>query len=196
MWGNLSHGSMLPCLGICFESHIATVSPSPENENLKDWRQSCDNPYASKIQPTLFEVAKAIQYVHSLGIVLHCSFDEDGVYLDSDNHAKVLFLGFSPNDMCEGQFDYDGIGRARSSTLEDNIRQLGKLFYRVLFNKRYNVASYQTRPVKPQIPDNVWQLIQRCCAKDPTKRPTIDQVVQEMESWISLGQFTLLSIQT
>ncbi|KIL57463.1 hypothetical protein M378DRAFT_382520 [Amanita muscaria Koide BX008] len=110
MWGNLSHASMVPCLGICFQSHIVVVSQSPENEMLNKWRQS-SIPSVSQIQPIFFEVAK------------------DYVYLDSDNHVKVQFFSFCPNDMCKGQFDYDGFGR--SSTLEDNIHQLGRLFYRV-----------------------------------------------------------------
>ncbi|KIL59989.1 hypothetical protein M378DRAFT_168620, partial [Amanita muscaria Koide BX008] len=74
--------------------------------------------------------------------------------------------------------------------MEDNIFSFGTLFYRVLFNKYYGEVTFNTRPRKPEIPDNVWQLIQWCWVKERKKRPTIDQVVQEMESWISLGQFT------
>ncbi|KIL57795.1 hypothetical protein M378DRAFT_171305, partial [Amanita muscaria Koide BX008] len=39
------------------------------------------------------------------------------------------------------------------------------------------------RPTEPEIREDAWQLIQRCCAEDPESRPTIDEVVQEMESW-------------
>ncbi|KIL58439.1 hypothetical protein M378DRAFT_170606 [Amanita muscaria Koide BX008] len=77
--------------------------------------------------------------------------------------------------------------------MEDNIFSFGILFYRVLFNKYYGEVTFNTRPRKSEIPDNVWQLIQWCWVKERKKRPTIDQVVQEMESWISLGQFSLSS---
>ncbi|KIL58005.1 hypothetical protein M378DRAFT_171130 [Amanita muscaria Koide BX008] len=39
------------------------------------------------------------------------------------------------------------------------------------------------RPSEPEIREDAWQLIQRCCAEDPESRPTIDEVVEEMESW-------------
>ncbi|KAM6492945.1 hypothetical protein JOM56_011079 [Amanita muscaria] len=53
MWGNLSHRSMVPCLGICFQSHIVIVSPSPENEMLNNWRWSSNQIPVSKIQQTV-----------------------------------------------------------------------------------------------------------------------------------------------
>ncbi|KAM6489508.1 hypothetical protein JOM56_015065 [Amanita muscaria] len=39
------------------------------------------------------------------------------------------------------------------------------------------------RPAEPEIPDNVWKLIQLCCGEDPKRRPTMDEVVMEMERW-------------
>jgi hypothetical protein len=40
-----------------------------------------------------------------------------------------------------------------------------------------------SRPSKPEIHDSAWELIQRCCAVDEEDRPTIDEIVEEMESW-------------
>ncbi|KAM6492935.1 Protein kinase-like domain containing protein [Amanita muscaria] len=181
MWGNLSHSSIVPCLGICFQSGImARVSPSLEKEPLDRWRSS--NPSVSKIRATLLEVAKAIQYIHSLGTVLGYSFYAGDIYLDSDNHVKFQYPCFRLNDLCQGRFDYDGFGKV--STSEDDIHHFGLLIYEVIFNKRFG----EVRPSEPEIPDNVWKLIQWCCASDPKKRPTIDQVVHELESWILLGQ--------
>jgi hypothetical protein len=39
------------------------------------------------------------------------------------------------------------------------------------------------RPIEPDIHDDVWSLIQRCCAEDPKSRPAMDEIVTEMESW-------------
>ncbi|KIL61213.1 hypothetical protein M378DRAFT_167195 [Amanita muscaria Koide BX008] len=46
-----------------------------------------------------------------------------------------------------------------------------------------NSNAIAKRPSKPKIRDDAWQLIQRCCAKDPKRRPTMDDVVREMEAW-------------
>jgi len=39
------------------------------------------------------------------------------------------------------------------------------------------------QPTSPEIRDDVWNLIQRCCAEDPKSRPAMDEIVEEMESW-------------
>ena len=39
------------------------------------------------------------------------------------------------------------------------------------------------RPTEPEIHDEVWDLIQRCCAEDATNRPSMDEIVEEMKSW-------------
>jgi hypothetical protein len=46
--------------------------------------------------------------------------------------------------------------------------------------KRRIVAE---RASKAEIPEFAWRLMQRCCAEDPMNRPTIDEVVKEMETW-------------
>ncbi|KAM6491982.1 hypothetical protein JOM56_012620 [Amanita muscaria] len=181
IWGNLSHGNMGPLLG---SGSFRLVSPSLENSTLHKWRQS-NNSSVSKIQQIGFEVANAIQYVHSLGIGLNPYHLEKGVYY-LDNHAIVECSSFRPSRLSDRQLEYGNYGA--EFTLEGNIRSFGLLFYKVLFNYP-DEDTIGIRPKEPEIPDNVWQLIQSCCAEDPKERPTIDQVVHEMESWISLGQF-------
>ncbi|KAM6492931.1 hypothetical protein JOM56_011065 [Amanita muscaria] len=50
--------------------------------------------------------------------------------------------------------------------------------FRVLFHKKYGKVTFKTRPSEPEVPDNVWQLMQWCCAEDPKERPTIDHELQ------------------
>ena len=38
-------------------------------------------------------------------------------------------------------------------------------------------------PTEPEIHDDVWSLIQRCCGENPKSRPSMDEIVKEMESW-------------
>ncbi|KAM6491143.1 hypothetical protein JOM56_010949 [Amanita muscaria] len=124
-------------------------------------------------------------------MVFRSGVSTEEVFLDSDSHAKVEYLSFLPNGLGDRRFEYDG--SRVSHTLEANIHSFGLLFYSVLFDQFDDEVTFEIRPPEPDIPDNVWQLIQRCCAEDPKERPTMDQVVQEMESWISSGQFTLSS---
>ncbi|KIL64562.1 hypothetical protein M378DRAFT_163011 [Amanita muscaria Koide BX008] len=116
-------------------------------------------------------------------------FNESDVYVDSDNHVKLQSPGFCPDNLSKVQFDY-GYYDNFTCTSDDSVHEFGVLFYEVVFNTTIAHPEVVTRrPIWPIIPDNVWQLIQRCCAKDPKERPTMVQVVQEMQSWISLGQF-------
>ncbi|KAM6501591.1 hypothetical protein JOM56_001568 [Amanita muscaria] len=188
--GNLSHGNMRPLLGLgSFQSCMRQILPLLGNDTLRRWRQS-SNPSVSQIQQIVFEVANAIQYVHSLGIVLFPHFE---MYLDSDNHVAVECPNFRPSCLSDRQLEYRDDNYGADFTLEANVHSFGLLFYWVLFNY-CGKSTNGIRPKEPEIPDNIWQLkVQWCCAEDPKERPTMDQVVQETESWISLGQFTLLS---
>ncbi|KIL56630.1 hypothetical protein M378DRAFT_172517 [Amanita muscaria Koide BX008] len=72
----------------------------------------------------------------------------DHVYLDSDNGAQVVLYSLRPNDMCEGHFDYDGIGR--NSTLENGIRKFGRFFYQANF-----VSCFRLCLLTTSIPDSL-----------------------------------------
>jgi serine/threonine protein kinase len=39
------------------------------------------------------------------------------------------------------------------------------------------------QPTEPEIHEDVWSLIRRCLEEDPKNRPTMDEIVKEMESW-------------
>ncbi|KAM6502764.1 hypothetical protein JOM56_002741 [Amanita muscaria] len=133
------------------------------------------------------EVVRALQYLHSMGVG-HCNgFDIKCVHLDLSPRPKIRIVA---------QF-LDLINPCTRSTSEqslygDSVFNFGCFFYTVYFNiklRRFDEKiedrrrDIVERPSSPKIPEYVWQLIQRCCAEDPANRPTIDEVVKEMETW-------------
>ncbi|KIL61243.1 hypothetical protein M378DRAFT_864823 [Amanita muscaria Koide BX008] len=136
----------------------------------------------------MLEVAKAVRYFHSMGIVLHDYVDSDDIYLDSKFHARFRFLGLTAHYV--NVTPHSHLGPFYLS-YEANIFLFGCLFYEICFNLEIayrdrldnNSNAVVKRPSRPEIRDDEWQLIQRCCAKDPKNRPTMDKVVREMEAW-------------
>ncbi|KIL54907.1 hypothetical protein M378DRAFT_173954 [Amanita muscaria Koide BX008] len=145
-------------------------------ESLRQWRKRSNPSSVTRIR-VMLEVVKAVRYFHSMGIVLHHYVDLDDIYLDSEFRARFRFLGLTTQ--------YVNLSR------EANIFLFGCLFYEMCFNvtigfsdRIYNNSdAVAKRPSKPEIRDDEWQLIQRCCAEEPKSRPTMDEVVREMEAW-------------
>ncbi|KIL60165.1 hypothetical protein M378DRAFT_953394 [Amanita muscaria Koide BX008] len=160
--------------------------------SLSQWRKMSMPSSVTRIR-VMLDIAKAFRYLHSMGIVpLYDTVNSDYISLDSEFHARIRLLGLTAHyvkvtpipDFSQKWFSY-----------EANIFYFGCLFYEVCFdskidyndriaNKRDAVAS---RPSEPEILDDEWQLIQRCCASDPKSRPTMDVIVREMEAWDTLN---------
>ncbi|KIL58980.1 hypothetical protein M378DRAFT_285779 [Amanita muscaria Koide BX008] len=144
---------------------------------MREWQKKV-NP-SSVTMKAMLAVAKAFQYFHSLGIVLdHHYVSLHCIFLDSKLCASIRSQG-TLSDLEERW------------TFKANIFSFGCFFYETYFNveikdhdrRKLKRTVIVKRPSKPKIRDDAWQLIQRCCAEDPKSRPTIDEVVQEMESW-------------
>ncbi|KIL55407.1 hypothetical protein M378DRAFT_173659 [Amanita muscaria Koide BX008] len=144
---------------------------------MEEWRQS-SIPSSMRAQ-VMLGLAKAIQYFHSMGIVLHGEFGSNDVFLDSALHPKIRCLcSFS-------RIPLEQSSKAWFSPT-DNIFSFGCLFYE-LFSVVDTKPSSSTKQRRHLIADRpykyVWQLIQECCAEDLGNRPTMDEIVQEIESW-------------
>ncbi|KIL69069.1 hypothetical protein M378DRAFT_157304 [Amanita muscaria Koide BX008] len=123
-----------------------------------------------------------------MGIVLHDFVDSGYIFLDSEFHAKFLFLGLIAHYV-----KVTPIANLNQMFLshEANIYFFGCLFYEMCFG--FEIEHFERiyctrdtvakRPLEPEIRDDVWQLIQRCCAEEPKRRPTMDDIVREMEAW-------------
>ncbi|KIL60745.1 hypothetical protein M378DRAFT_167708 [Amanita muscaria Koide BX008] len=145
-------------------------------ESLSQWRKRSNPSSVTRIR-VMLKVAKAVRYFHAMGIVLHHFVDSHEIFLDSEFHARFQFCGFTEH--------YVFLSR------EANVFLFGCLFYQMCFDVkisfrdrlRSNSNAVAKRSSKPEIRDDEWQLIQRCCAEEPESRPTIDEVVREMEAW-------------
>lgn len=138
-------------------------------EPIKEWRRS--NPNSVMMLRVMLEVAKAIQYLDSMDVLLT---DLNTIYLDSECHVKILPRGFLRSSI------HPSVEEMRHW----NIFEFGRTFYELYFDVEYpDHYKDPERPLEPEISEELWQVIQRCCVGDPKGRPTIDEVVQEMESW-------------
>ncbi|KIL58012.1 hypothetical protein M378DRAFT_15871 [Amanita muscaria Koide BX008] len=137
----------------------------------------------------MLEVAKAVRYLHSMGILLHNYVHLHDIFLDSEFHARFRFRGLTEHyvNVASNLF----LGRD-SLSREANVFMFGCVFYEMCFDveiglsDRFNSNAVAKRPSKPEIRDDEWYLIQRCCAKQRKSRPTIDEVgrlTNSLESW-------------
>ncbi|KIL62423.1 hypothetical protein M378DRAFT_12880 [Amanita muscaria Koide BX008] len=146
-----------------------------DNKSIREWRRR-SNLDSVMILQVMLEVAKAIQYLNSMDVLLDNAFDLDNMYLDSKCHVKIFPYGsILPSTLLSSE-----------EVHQDNISILGHTFYELYFDVYRPYFKDDKCPVRPsdrEINDELWQVIQRCCAADPKSRPTIDEVVQEMETW-------------
>ncbi|KIL54787.1 hypothetical protein M378DRAFT_174039 [Amanita muscaria Koide BX008] len=168
---------------------ISLRAGAQENDfTLYRWRLLEPIPSSVTTSRIMLRLAKAIEYLHSIGVVLHHQFASHHVFLGSDLCPRICCscsISRSLNKECKELFSPD-----------DNIFSFGCLFYELysgidtrpnhsISSRRHVVTE---RPSVQEIPEYAWQLIQRCCAEDPKSRPSIDEVVKEMEEWHSFSR--------
>ncbi|KAM6502766.1 hypothetical protein JOM56_002743 [Amanita muscaria] len=149
------------------------------------WRQVLPLDSITVIE-LMLDAARAIQYLHSMGVAPSSGFGMACMHLDLSLRPKIRIAARSLHliNPCTRP-------TSEPSLYGGNVFDFGCFFYAVYFNTEisYNETMEEkerivaNRPSKPKIPDYTWQFIQRCCAKDPMNRPTIDEVVKEMETW-------------
>ncbi|KIL70362.1 hypothetical protein M378DRAFT_156487, partial [Amanita muscaria Koide BX008] len=160
------------------------------NETLSEWRKSTKPSAGRRIQ-VMLKIAKAIQYLHSMGVIFQYIIGD--IFLDSDFRAKLHFRGTTLRYIRETPSSHHMLGSDDKILYSNqtNIFIFGYLFYEMYFDRDMNLRDrlefkrdiIAEKPSEPEISEDAWQLIQRCCAEDPRSRPSINEIVQEMESW-------------
>ncbi|KIL59649.1 hypothetical protein M378DRAFT_999570 [Amanita muscaria Koide BX008] len=128
----------------------------------------------------MLKLAKTIQYLQSMGFVLSDRIRLDDIYVDWEFQVRI-----SPTELV-------WYGNSRSlqevgQRSETGIYTFGSVFCMIYFGTSESscTTSQATRTslYKPGLgaPGDVGQLIQQCLSAEG--KPTIDDIVQEMESW-------------
>ncbi|KIL54846.1 hypothetical protein M378DRAFT_18491 [Amanita muscaria Koide BX008] len=161
------------------------IIPFNHSERSEKWRRVLPLDFNTVIELVL-DVARAIQYLHLMGVTPGGLLDFGVVHLDLSLRPRIR-IGTEILTLIN---PFMGSGSERS-LYEDSIFAFGYFFYAAYFNTKVDIyASVEARrgivvrhPSKQEIPEYAWQLMQRCCAEDPRNQPTIEEVVKEMETW-------------
>ncbi|KAF8345488.1 kinase-like domain-containing protein [Amanita rubescens] len=201
-WRSLSHRFILPLLGI-FEnkSQLYLVSSFMMNGTLSNWRKE-QTPTMSELHRMMLEVTEGILYIHSEGIV-HGDLHGGNILLDSDLHCQISDFGSTRHSEATVTQSTTALSLAFAApelfgmcikcghkTMKTDVYAFGCLYYSTFFDtvpfhgtndfKIIRLLMKGKRPRRlesPRMADNTWNLIQRCWESIPSKRPTMEQIV-------------------
>ncbi|KAM6490731.1 hypothetical protein JOM56_014074 [Amanita muscaria] len=155
----LDHNYVLRVLWMFKEGRLQIVHDSMNTcESLREWRRS--NSGLVMMLRVMLEVAKAIQYVDSMDVLLHSSFDLDEIFLDSKSHVKIFPWG-----------DILPMTRLSAGEVHQmNKFTLGCIFYELYFDVDLYRNQFQfkdgmfqgpERLSEPEISDELWKLCRK-----------------------------------
>ncbi|KIL57941.1 hypothetical protein M378DRAFT_15901 [Amanita muscaria Koide BX008] len=176
----LDHNYIFPALSISDKSDKLQVGFGHVNEPTEPiykWLKRSSPNFITRIR-VMLEIARCIRYIHSMDIALY-SYDMRSEYffLDSNLSAKFMFQGLFVWWSREASiYDHENKGFLSECTYRANISAFANLFDEVCFNAHNEKRS--NRIVK-----HARQLIERCRVQYPKRRPTMEGVVEEMETW-------------
>ncbi|KIL55450.1 hypothetical protein M378DRAFT_17932 [Amanita muscaria Koide BX008] len=163
----LNHDYMVSSFRICDKSDA--------NESFDRWLQRSNPSFSTRIR-VMLEIARIIRYIHSMDIAL-LAIDSGVFVLDSNLRAKILLGGLSTWWGSEARI-YGHEDTRSLQTYESNISDFAVLFHSVCFDGDNIPLNNVNGPV-----ENARKVIERCRAEDAKSRPTMEDVVKEMETW-------------
>ncbi|KIL63432.1 hypothetical protein M378DRAFT_79770, partial [Amanita muscaria Koide BX008] len=209
-WRSLSHESVLPFLGIYEEGEgeMFLVSPFMKNGTLSQWRSN-HNPLLEVAEGLQYIHSEGIVHgdirgsnvlldadfhakIADFGLTRH--FDATATQTDtlSPNFAAPELFGLVDDEISDS--DDEGANVAR--TPRSDVYAFGCLYYEIHFNvipftghqyiqilKQVTQKKRPGRLDQPTLSDEEWKFVKRCWRHEPTKRPTMEDVVEIMLQW-------------
>ncbi|KAK8838600.1 hypothetical protein M9Y10_033232 [Tritrichomonas musculus] len=155
----------------------------------------------------LYGIASAMSFLHSHNII-HRDLKPDNIFIDNDLNPKIGDFGLSkiihfndeskslesstgfkgtilyssPEALFDGEYTKSGDVYSFSMIIYEiitNEKPFGKLKFSELTR---NLTKGERPKFNDMIPDAYKDLIDRCWSQEPLKRPTFDQIVEELRS--------------
>ncbi|KAM6499257.1 hypothetical protein JOM56_004765 [Amanita muscaria] len=184
----LDHDYVISLLGIYYNEderegrgfRFVSSMVTEQNLSLSQWLERSNPSSIARIRMML-EIAKIIQYIHSMGITLDSNAIQSECFsLDSNLRPRIRFSGaFAWWVRDASIYDHEAFEDLELLTNASSISAFASLFHKVCFQGGDTLK--QRLPMG--LHKDARQLILRCSAKDWESRPTMDQVVKEMEKW-------------
>ncbi|KAK7686141.1 hypothetical protein QCA50_010953 [Cerrena zonata] len=199
VWQQLKHSSILPFIGLSQDPRGFTtrmIFPWMENGIIKEHIKRLGDVSTARSNRWLKETALGIDYLHKLSLV-HGDICSATIFIDEQDHVKISNLGLSdlvsfssgrnkpyftlPERQCRKY-----TVRTRR---EDDIFSFGCLcieVYCINLNRiqiLQLVNGHWAYPKPPKIPDQIWDLIKSCCQREPSLRPSIQSVIDRLDSF-------------
>jgi serine/threonine protein kinase len=204
VWFPLNHINVVKLYGACHVGDPFFICEYASGGNLDVYlRREGREPY--RMWYCLLNAALGLQYLHDSGIV-HGDLKANNILVGTDNVVKLADFGLSTSTR-DGQDSGSGgaLGAYRwkapeclvgeSATFTSDVFSFAMVMVEIMTGVipwggmddqvvKALVVRGDTLKKPAEIDDPEWQLIQRMCCRDPTKRVTIDAVVVHLSSLI------------
>ncbi|KIL65367.1 hypothetical protein M378DRAFT_161980 [Amanita muscaria Koide BX008] len=172
----LDHNYLLPVLCIYKGDRIKFVhgNVNGQNESVHKWLKRSSPDFVTRIR-VMLEVVRIIRYTHSIGTLFSPVIQSTYIGLDSDLRAKISYRGLFAWQVRENLIFYSENFMA-DFEYESTIAAFAELFQKVCFDDDHE-------KLPKHLVEDARRLMERCCAEDPKSRPTVENIVQEMELW-------------
>ncbi|CAK5266253.1 unnamed protein product [Mycena citricolor] len=193
----LKHENILPLIGSCrLDGHPVLITPFMKFGDI--WRYLSGNHHKVSGLSLILDVASGLAYLHSHNIV-HADLKPSNVLVDKHHRACICDMGISHNPAehlfttptALGSFPHMAPELLFLDIHGHGISEMKILIGRKLENRSRRGQFYITdqddlkkreprRCDYPQVPDQIWNILVDCWARNPASRPTIFWIRQQL----------------